>query len=54
MRSITTRPGGNVGHIEYMKYAHKILLEGIKLRERRVDIAVEGRIIRIKSDLRII
>jgi hypothetical protein len=45
MRSITTRSVGNVGHIGNMRYAHQILLEGMKVRERGVDTAVEGRII---------
>jgi hypothetical protein len=45
MRSITTRPVGNVGHIGDMRYAHKILLEGMKVRERGVDVAVESGVI---------
>jgi hypothetical protein len=37
LKSITTRPAGHVGYVGDMRYAHQILLKGMKVRGRGVD-----------------
>jgi hypothetical protein len=52
MKSITARPAEHVGYIGDARYAHQILLEGMKERGRGVD--KRRRQDNIEVDLRII